>query len=109
MPRQYDRPLGPFEHAQHGPRLRFQGVGAGCGDGCRFKSPQAGDGNRRILHIERNIEPHRPTTPRRREMNRFFKMEPDVKRVHDRHGVFRDRFDHRYDIDFLRAHLAYAR
>ena len=62
----------------------------------------------RRLHVDRNVEPHRPRSSRRREMPRLVELMRDAQRVgHDRR-VFGDRRRHPHDVHFLIAELTKA-
>ena len=61
-----------------------------------------------VLHVERNVDPHRPAPPRRREMHGLFEMKSYVGGIEHGGGVFGDGTHDGDDIDLLRPHLANA-
>ena len=60
------------------------------------------------LHVEGDIDPHRPGAAVERQVNGLFQVVADRCWIQDRHRVFRERPDDGNDIDFLNTELPHT-
>jgi len=102
--RQQHGPLGTIQRFDDFGDLGIQRIGSRW----RLRTSEAGERrliDRRRLHVQRDIDPHRSGTSALGEIKRLFEVVADALRIVDRDRVLGDRLDDGDDVHFLDAHL----
>jgi hypothetical protein len=103
-----DGTFGRRDHVDHAGAIRREFGRLASVGGRRRIAAQRVSVDHAVLHVERNVDPHRPAPPRRREMHGLFEMKSYVGGIEHGDGIFGDGTHDRDDVDLLRPHLANA-